>query len=1017
VPWFDHPVAPFEKVRIPSTRPDPPETMNLRPLSALLVLASTTAAAFAQAPDAPNLSRLLGDWNGAHGGNWRVVPDEQTGFLQMLWGGRAESRSRAVVDEDYFQLAREALAATYAFHGIDAATLEPQSTLHLPLGMIGSSDKMTVRFRQQVGGVAVEGGFVNVLFDMQGRLLSVHSTGMPHVAGFDVAARIDTDRATRSAIAAFRVKSGVLETSFGAAELVVDQDFDGEQRLPRLAWKIDVRSETDGSEPVGFEWFVDAKTGAAYRSRESVHFFDVSGSVTASSTPGLSSDHPGNPAVQQPMQQLKVTSGAVTTMTDASGNFTLVGVNAPASVTVEFSGTYSNVNNAAGADYSLTTNLTLPTGNVIQMAPTPTEHTTAQANAMRSALLVRDFIKATNPSDTHADFVVVQSVNQASSCNASWSGNQTNYYVAGSGCSNFAFSTIVAHELGHWLNSIYGTGNGSDGMGEGNADVWAMYTYDSPIIGQGANNGSGFVRTGNNNRQFCGDANPGCHGGVHANGEVWMAAAWKIRNRLNVTFGNTIGDQIANTIFLSWMNGYNQTQIRTVIETQWLTLDDDDGNINNGTPHYAQIDGGFRDQGFPGVTLFQVGIDQVTLLSDTTNQTVDYNVSARIVANQSPPITTAQLKYRLNGGAFQTVNMFAGPNDIYMASIPAQLGRTKVEYYVTATNNAASTSVFPQGSPNVPFLFDVGIKHEIAAYTFDGGVNDQGWTHGGTSDEWQRGDPAGKTGTGWADPGAAYSPTASWGTDLGTSTGGSYSSNSNSWLRTPVFNCTGATGMRLRFNRWLSVQASTSDQARIRVNGSQVYINPTSNMNDGAWVAQDIDISALADNNPSVQIEWAMQANGSTNYGGWNIDDVKLVWVEGLPVPCAEAQNFCVGAPNSTGIGAQVLVNGTPNISLNDLSVWAFNLPPGTAGIFFYGPNAGQIPFGNGFICVTGSTYRLPVVFADSLGLASYMIDYGNLPHPIVANDVWRFQFWYRDIVLGVPGFNLSDGIAVTFCP
>lgn len=990
--------------------------MTLRPLSAFLIIL-TAGSSFAQAPDAPNLSRLLTEWNSGHGGNWRVVPDEGTGYLQMLWGGRDEARSRAVVDEDYFTLSREALAATYAMHGIDASTLEPMSTLHLPLGMIGSTDKMTVRFRQVVGGVPVEGGFVNVLYDMHGRLLSVHSVGLPHIAGIDVKPRIDTDRATRAAIAAFRAKAGLIETSFGAAELVVDQDFNGAERVARLAWKIDVRTEVDGSEPVGFEWFVDARTGAAYKSQASIHFFDVSGSVTASSSPGLAADSASNLPVQQPMRFLKVVSGAVTTFTDTNGDFTLVGVDAPANATVDFSGTYSNVNNAAAADYSLAVSLTQPTGNVIQMAPAPTEFTTSQANAMRAALVVRDFVKATNPSDTHADFVVVANVNQTSSCNANWSGSSTNYFRAGSGCSNFAFSTIVAHEFGHWLNSVYGTSNGGDGMGEGNADVWALYAYDTPFNGQGAYNGSGVVRTGNNTRQFCGDLNGACYGEVHDDGEVWMGAAWKIRNRLNVAYGNTIGDQIANSIFLGWMNGYNQTQIKSIIETQWLTLDDDDGNINTGTPHYSQIDLGFKDQGFPGVVLFQVTVDTLSVLTDTTNQTVNYGVSARIIANQNPPITVAQLKYRLNNGVYQTVNMTPGLNDMYSATIPAQLATAKIDYYVTATNSTASTTIAPQSAPNVPISFDVGIPHVIASYNFDTAVDNQGWTHGGTGDEWQRGDPAGKTGTGWSDPGSALSPIQCWSTDLGATTSGSYASNGNNWLRTPVLNCSGATGVRLRFNRWLSAQSSASDQARIRVNGTQVYINPAANMNDGAWIAQEIDIGLIADNNAAVTVEWALQTNGSTNYGGWNIDDVEVLWLEGLPLPCPPATNFCTGAINSTGAGAMAFVGGSPNISTNDLVLYAHNLPVGTAGIFYYGPNATQIPFGYGFICITGATYRLPVTFSNSFGIASYAIDYGNLPQAIVASDMWRFQFWYRDTVAGVPGFNLSDGIAVTFCP
>ena len=47
------------------------------------------------------------------------------------------------------------------------------------------------------------------------------------------------------------------------------------------------------------------------------------------------------------------------------------------------------------------------------------------------------------------------------SCNASFNGNSINFYHAAGGCVNTAYSTVVSHEYGHWLNQLYGTGNGS----------------------------------------------------------------------------------------------------------------------------------------------------------------------------------------------------------------------------------------------------------------------------------------------------------------------------------------------------------------------------------------------------------------------------------------------------------------------------------------------------------------------------------------------------------------------------
>jgi hypothetical protein len=82
-----------------------------------------------------------------------------------------------------------------------------------------------------------------------------------------------------------------------------------------------------------------------------------------------------------------------------------------------------------------------------------------------------------------------------------------------------------------------------------------------------------------------------------------MGAAWKVRAHLQNTNGAATGSLIANNLFLGWMNGYNQSEIKSIILSQWLTLDDNDGNISNGTPHFTQIDAAFRTQGFPGVDI------------------------------------------------------------------------------------------------------------------------------------------------------------------------------------------------------------------------------------------------------------------------------------------------------------------------------------------------------------------------------------------------------------------------------
>lgn len=143
-----------------------------------------------------------------------------------------------------------------------------------------------------------------------------------------------------------------------------------------------------------------------------------------------------------------------------------------------------------------------------------------------------------------------------------------------------------------------------------------------------------------------------------------------------------------------------------------------------------------------------------------------------------------------------------------------------------------------------------------------------------------------------------------------------------------------------------------------------------------------------------------------------------------VPPPCPTPVNYCVAAPNSTGLGARIRALGVPSIGQNAFELQVEDAVPNQFGLFFYGPNAIQIPFGNGFRCVGGGsvgTFRLlPPLLADFFGDAARALDFtlppaSSGPSQIHPASIWRFQFWYRDPAAG--GFNLTDGLEVTFCP
>ena len=123
--------------------------------------------------------------------------------------------------------------------------------------------------------------------------------------------------------------------------------------------------------------------------------------------------------------------------------------------------------------------------------------------------------------------------------------------------------------------------------------------------------------------------------------------------------------------------------------------------------------------------------------------------------------------------------------------------------------------------------------------------------------------------------------------------------------------------------------------------------------------------------------------------------------------------------PNSTGQPALIQLVGVASLSVNSATLRCTQLPPTTSGLFFFGTgslNPGN-PFGNGRLCISGSIRRLPLTQAVA-GVVNQAQNFGSTPYAgIQAGDVRFFQFWYRNTAAGGAGFNLSDGIRVTFCP
>jgi len=137
-------------------------------------------------------------------------------------------------------------------------------------------------------------------------------------------------------------------------------------------------------------------------------------------------------------------------------------------------------------------------------------------------------------------------------------------------------------------------------------------------------------------------------------------------------------------------------------------------------------------------------------------------------------------------------------------------------------------------------------------------------------------------------------------------------------------------------------------------------------------------------------------------------------------LPCTTSSaNYCVGAPNSTGVGATMGWSGSLSVGANAFTLTCAQLPPNASHVYYFGAAQGQTPFGNGFRCITGTLARLnPPQVATPSGTSSRYVDLLAIPAVgnITAGSTRYFQCWYRNPAGGGAGFNLSDGLGATFC-
>jgi len=822
---------------------------------------------------------------------WNAQWDRDTDVPLRMWGS-------GIVFSGSVANAATAESAARQFLAQHLATLAPgasASDFQLVSNELNAAgDLRSIGFHQRSHGVRVLGGSVGFAFKAD-RLVMVSSTALPNIK-----ISVPTTRlaATASRVSAVRWlgEDGYPVTARDRASdqtivPIIRPKHNGKRSIEyRLAEQLEVDAVT---EPGTWVVWVDATTGAPIARKSGIRY--ANGKVLFD----VSDRHPAGARSPQPAPFARFTIGADTVTAAADGTISWLGTS-PVNVQLTPAGQFVTVTNKGAQRVSEM--VSLAANATFNWTKATVEFEDAQISSYVYANQAKVFTKARlNPTLSWLNANLSVTVNESSTCNAYSTGDDIHFFRKGGGCENTGrLSDVVYHEFGHSLHAnsiINGVGDFDGALSEGIADTLAMAITNDHGMGRGF-----FL----DNRPLR-DLDPtngekiwGIHttGEVHTDGEIYGGTMWDLKVALEASLGTEAGYERFLKIY------YTTVQRASDIPSSYaeaLLADDDDGNLENGTPNECAIVETFAAHGLADLLSVEAPIRD-------GNQIVMPTPTAAHAGCAVPTVASAQIEFRKRGDAMvQLVDMVDGAAG-YTADLPTLPDGSVAQYRINFRLSNNTTLKFPNNPADPFYEYFVGNVEPIKCFDFEDGL--QGWT---ASTDWQVAAPEGLGG----DPSEAYGGSQVLGLDL--TNDGEYRNRSTTSAESPEIDLGGATKVRLQYRRHLGVEDGVFDQARILANGTEVwknFVSPSENGSthhlDKEWVFQDIDLATQATTG-KLKLKFEIDSDDGLSFGGWTLDDVCVVRLADAPLPGEEEGGGCC---SSSGAPAGSLLLGLATVGL-----------------------------------------------------------------------------------------------------
>jgi hypothetical protein len=639
----------------------------------------------------------------------------------------------------------------------------------------------------------------------------------------------------------------------------------------------------------------DAATGAVVYTENLIHTVDITGNASALASEGPAADFCA-PEVSQALPYLRVEANGVETFADENGDFVISnpGVT-PVNVNATLDGRWFTVSDFLGSVQSVSVNTTPPgPANLMFNSANNSEQIRAQVNAYVAANEVRDFAIRANPSYptlTNESFQITVNRTDGFCPGNAWydPGEVSINFCLSSGSStpNTAWTSVVQHEYGHHLVNAGGSGQGQ--YGEGTGDVMSVIILDNPTLGIGFfGSCGGGLRSAENNLQYP------CPTDGHACAPLYSGAVWDTRNELVVTEPANY-TEILNFLAVNSILVHSGSLITPQMTIDWLTLDDDDANIGNGTPHYAEIAAGFGNHNLDAPPLSLLDISFPVARPEIVNPGGGTSIVVQIDDLNGSLDPASPMLMVDSGSGFVPVAMTQVSGTQFKAVFPAADCGSQINYYIASQTTTGASETSPIGAPGNSFTAFAAFGQAVPVFA-DNFQSNQGWlvtNPSATDGQWDRGVPID---CGRGDPSTDFDGSGSCYLTDNSPNGGDCNSDVDGGvtvLTSPAIDASAGNAV-ISYARWYDNSFGASPNADVFVvevsddNGAS-WINletvgPAGPEANGGWFQKQFALGSIPgfEQNDQFRIRFSASDTGDGSVVEAGVDAIEL-----LSFPCA----------------------------------------------------------------------------------------------------------------------------------